>query len=405
MSSLVVEIFRSDDYVPDGEIPLLPLLGEVFAKVIGPDGTGVVFELSFYQLMDLTRDRGHPSIENLRASHGYVRVRILRDGKLIYQHPHPVRELIGESLRSRLRKRDPEVTHWGYGVRGPGLEAIALSRPAPRVTHEVRVRTGPQPRMTFSVEEMPEPDPPVTTLAALGGPDGVYVAGPRDTDGGNAGDPEEASREEGAEAEQSAEPEKPADQPPVVIVIPGDLVTSLVKRYPFSDEIEEGGFLAGSVYLDADRPGGYLVHVTAALPAERTGASMINFTFTGESFLRVSQQLEKRDQGEKLLGWYHTHLFAATSRLGLSSVDVELHRSTFRRPWQVAGLVNITDDRRVLRFYHGEGKEMALVPYWTVPSGNTEPPATSTAAVPGAGPDMSAEITQDPASASEAEAS
>lgn len=45
-----------------------------------------------------------------------------------------------------------------------------------------------------------------------------------------------------------------------------------------------------------------------------------------ESFLRVSHQIEDRDGAEKLLGWYHTHLFAATSRSGPSSVDVELHR-------------------------------------------------------------------------------
>jgi proteasome lid subunit RPN8/RPN11 len=380
--SLVVDIFRSDDYVPDGEIPLLPLLGAVFAEVIGPDRTGVVFELHFYQIMDLTPDRGTPAMENLRASHGYVRVRILRNGQLIYQHPHPVRELIGEPLRGALRKRDPEVTHWGYGVRGPGLETIALSRPTPRVTHEVRVRTGPQPRMRFSVEEVPDPDPPETTLAALGGPESHL-------DG----------------AAHPAEPEDPADGPPVVIVIPAGLVTSLVRTYPFSDEIEEGGFLAGTVYRDADRPGGYLVHVTAVLPAERTGASMINFTFTGESFLRVSQQLENRDKDEKLLGWYHTHLFAATSRLGLSSVDVELHRSTFRRPWQVAGLVNITDDRRVLRFYHGEGDEMALVPYWAVPSRDEEPPGNNTVAVPGPGSETNTDAVQDPAAASETGAS
>ena len=170
MSSLVVEIFRSDDYVPDGEIPLVPVLGAVFADVIGRRLGDVVFELYFYQIMDLTPDQGTPAMENLRSSHGFVRVRILRDGELIYQHPHPVRELIGEPLRGLLRKRDPAVTHWGYGVRGPGLEAIALSRPAPRVAHEVRVPTGSRRRVTFTVEEEPEPEPPEASLAALGGP-------------------------------------------------------------------------------------------------------------------------------------------------------------------------------------------------------------------------------------------
>jgi hypothetical protein len=339
----VVEIFRSDDYVPDGEIPLLPLLGAVFAEVTGPNQTGVVFELRFYQIADRTLDLGAPTLENLRASHGYVRVRILRDGELIYQHPHPVRELIGVPLRDMLRNRAPEVAHWGYGVRGPGLEPMGLTRPAPQVAHEVRVRPNSQLKVTFSVEEMPDPDPPETTLARLGGLEGAACGG------------------------EPREPPRDADDPPVVVVIPDDLVASLVQTYPFSEEIEEGGFLAGAVYCNADRPGGYLVHVTAALPAERTGASMLDFTFTSESFLRVSQQLETRSKDERLLGWYHTHLFAATSRLGLSPVDVELHRSTFRRPWQITGLVNISHGSKVLRFYHGESDQMVLAPYWTVP--------------------------------------
>lgn len=339
-TSVVIEIFRSDDYVPDGEIPLLPFLRAVLGDVIGTEGDGPVqYRLSFYRLRDLTADTGSPSVVNLRASHGFVRVRASRDGVLLYQHPHPVRELVGEPLRHLLRQRDPDVTHWGYGLRGPGLSDIPLARPAPQVAHETRA-SARRRRPAFTVEEVPAPEPPGSTLAALGA---------------DAPPPDRA----------------PAGGHPVAVVIPGALRTALIREIPFSGEIEEGGFLAGEVYRDADRPGGYLVRVTAAIPAERTGASMIGFTFTGESFLRVSEQLAARGGGDVLLGWYHTHLFAATDRSGLSSVDVELHRSTFRRPWQVAALVNITGDGRVLRFYHGDGDdsgEMTMVPYWTAPS-------------------------------------
>lgn len=404
--SLVIELFRSDDYVPAGEIPLLDLLAAVFEDVIGPSAKGVTFDLFFYELMDLTRDHGKPSLVNLRASHGFVRVRIWRDGAVLYQHPHPVRELIAEPLREALRKREPEVTHWGYGVRGPGLESIPLRRPAPSVTHELRVpSSSARRRPMLTVEEMPDPEPPGSSLAALGadmepvrtGPVPVLTL-PREPDIETAevaeptveaaaersaterGATENAGQQHYASEADAPEPAAPPrdrprqEPPPVVIAIPDALRTSLVRTFPFSEEIEEGGFLAGKVYRDTDRAGGYVVHVTDAIPAERTGASMLNFTFTGESFLRVSEQLASRGEDEALLGWYHTHLFAATSRSGLSSADVELHRSTFRRPWQVAALINISNGGRVLRFYHGgAGDQMTKVPYWTVPPQATGP--------------------------------
>ena len=168
MSSLVVEIFRSDNYVPDGEIPLVPVLGAVFADIIGPRRDGVVFELHFYQIMDLTPDGGSPAVENLRSSHGFVRVRILRDGELIYQHPHPIRELIGEPLRDLLRKRDPSVTHWGYGVRGPGLEAIALSRlPRSRTRCGCRRAPGAGQRSRWRKSRSPSRWRPASPLSGL----------------------------------------------------------------------------------------------------------------------------------------------------------------------------------------------------------------------------------------------
>lgn len=337
--SLVIEIFRSDDYVPDGQISFLPFLRDFFREFIGDDLHGVTFELLFYELSDLTPDRGTPSLVNLRASHGYVRVRILRNGELLYQHPHPVREVVGATLREMLRHRDPDVTHWGFGLNGPGLESIPLARPAPQLAHELKVASRTRRPTMFIVEELPEPELPEDGLAGLG-----------------AEMPDDA-----AQADRAA-------GPPVRVAIPEALVTSLTRTLPFSSEIEEGGFLIGKVFRDKDREGGYIVHVRAVIPAERTGASMLNFTFTGESFLRINEQLAARDRGEVLLGWYHTHLFPATSRLGLSSVDVDLHRSTFRRAWQLAALVNISADGRVLRFYHGKGDDMAQVPYWMVPS-------------------------------------
>lgn len=337
--SPVIEVFRGEDYVPDGEIPLLPLLRAAFGEITGPEAGGVSFGLSFHELTDPAEDHGQPALENLRASHGFVQVAIWRDGTLLYRRSHPVRELIAEPLRDLLVARDPHVPRWGYAVRAPGLEHVGLVRPAPAVAHELLVGAAPRGPSTFTVAAAPEPEPPRSSLAALG----VSEAGVPDVPA-------------------------PGTAPLVAVVVPAGLATSLLRSYPFSEQVEDGGFLAGHVYRDSARPDGYVLRVTAVLAAERTGASAISFTFTGESFLRVGERLAARDRGETLLGWYHTHLFPASPRSGLSALDVELHRSTFRRPWQLAALVNITSEGRTLHFYHGsDGGDLMRVPYWTLP--------------------------------------
>ncbi len=324
-----VELFRTDDYTPSGTQPLMPLLCEFFEPLLGTPLDRGGFRLSFLRLADTREPAGRPAMVNLRASHGWVQVQIVLDRRLVYQHPHSVREIIGGPLQRRLAAEHPDESHWGYAVRAPGMEEVPLVRPAPTTSHwglslDRRRRSG-----RFVIEEIPEPEPPTATLADLGMDDGV---------------------------------DDPGEHVGVVI----DLATYdvLTRHAAFSSEVEEGGFLAGQVYRSTVNPEGYLVKVTAAIPAERTGASLMHFTFTGESFLRIAQRLDSDPGQPHLIGWYHTHLFAASAALGLSSIDVELHTSTFRKPAQVAGLVNIDGSARVLRFYRSEGSRMAPAPYW-----------------------------------------
>lgn len=334
MTVLEVELFRSDDYVSAGQVPLVPLLRRVFEPLIGQSLAGTRFELLFLPVPDRRTLSGQPSLINLRSSHGYVQVRIMHNAGVLYQHPHSVREIIGRPLQELLLERGEDETHWGFGVRGPGLDRIALVRPAPEMVN--RVDIPPRRRRTdlFHIEEVAAPDPPRADLASLGV----------------------------AKAEGTWLPDDPAQ---VAVVVAPSVLRDLTEELPFSDEVEEGGFLAGHVYRDESRSEGHLVRVSAALRAERTGASMFHFTFTGESFLRVSELLAERARGEQLIGWYHTHLFEATSAIGLSSIDVDLHTSTFHQPWQVAALVNIASDGgRMLRFYRADGRKMAQAPYW-----------------------------------------
>jgi hypothetical protein len=313
--TVTVELYCTDDYVSVGRVDIAPLLQLAFRDVLGGRVDDVEFHLAFHALPDERPLEGHPVVVNLRASHGFVHVRIVRDRTVLYQHSHPVREIVGRPLQSLLRAQAPDQRHWGFGIVGPGLERARFARPVPQAPGTIRLPGGRRRPRAFHLREVAEAAPAVLALADLGA---------------------------------TAEPD-PAVTP--VVVLDGAVRDGMVRDAPFSDEVEEGGFLIGRVFRDVDRPERFVAHVTEALPGERTGASLWRFTFSGESFLRINHLVDQRAAGERLVGWYHTHLFAASDDLGLSGTDVELHRTIFRRPWQIAGLVNIADGRRTLRFY------------------------------------------------------
>jgi hypothetical protein len=124
--------------------------------------------------------------------------------------------------------------------------------------------------------------------------------------------------------------------------------TMLARDLDLSDRWEEGGFLLGYIACDC-------VHITHVSPVLPVTSSVTRFTFPPESFLDIAKVIRTRGQDEDLVGWYHTHLFGPEldmgTGIGLSDLDIALHRSVFRRPGQVACLVNLTSDGRTVRFY------------------------------------------------------
>jgi proteasome lid subunit RPN8/RPN11 len=331
-----VEIFRGEDLKPDGTLPLEPLLLGFFERHLRTELDGAHVQLLFLpeaeQVSPTTELTGEFRVANMRPRDGQVQVRVTRDGEVLYQHPHPVSELLGRVLRQTLAARAPGERRWGVGLRGPGLDRRApLERPVPILERSAPIEVGASRSRVFDMEEVPPDAAPLRTLADLG----VDVTHP---------------------------PGQPPD--PVTLVLGGALHDEFTRLREFSADVEEGGFLAGHVYRDKHAPDCHIIEVTEIMPAERTGASLLSFTFTGESFLRVAARLARLDGAHELVGWYHTHLFAAGHGMGLSSVDVQLHRSTFQRPWQVAALLNLSGGERVLRFYRSAGREMILAPYW-----------------------------------------
>jgi hypothetical protein len=213
------------------------------------------------------------------------------------------------------------------------MDDVMLFRPVPAIEHEFPVKAGARP--VFGLEEIAEPELRRATPADVGTGDlGGAVTG--------------------------------LAWCPVRVAVASAVQREFIATRRFSRQVEEGGFLVGHVFRGPGREDGFIVKVTAAVTAERSGASRHDFTFTGESFLRIGEQIARSGR-ERLLGWYHTHLFPATDAIGLSRVDAELHRSTFRLPWQVAALVNLAAEGRRLRFYCLDGQRLILAPYWVVP--------------------------------------
>ncbi len=273
---------------------------------------------------------------------GYILVEVVRSGRYFYHHPHEVAEVLGPGLERWMAESENPGKAAGYRIVGAGIERLVQrSTPIPKGVAEV-APYAPGEGPAFRIRPIP-PEPP--------GPNSLEAFG--------------------------ADPPAPDWQGPgrtdfVRVVIDKALHDDLLHRRPFSSRVEEGGFLAGNIYEDRDRPGAYIAHVSAAVPAEQVGASFLHFTFTGDSFTLIKQRLAIEHQGQKLLGWFHTHLFPATDTLGLSSIDLRLHFTTFRIPWQIAGLINLDGADRVLRFYVRQGDDMALCHHQPVEKGDRQ---------------------------------
>lgn len=262
---------------------------------------------------------------------GYLQIRVVRGGRTIYYHPHSVVEVLAYGLRKWQSEMSNPPTAVGYRITGPDIDRLVQqATPMPQgVTEVTPYAPGEQPG--FRIRPIPPPPPEPSALAAFGAqpPTPGWTDAPYHTDF-------------------------------VKILVDEPLRRELLTHRSFSDEVEEGGFLVGRIYTDADQPETYIAHVKDAVPAEQVGASFLHFTFTGDSFERIKQRLARGHEEQRLLGWYHTHLFPATDPIGLSSIDLRLHFTTFRIPWQIAGLINLDGADRVLRFYVRQGSTMAL---------------------------------------------
>ena len=272
-------------------------------------------------------------MHNLTMS-GYCQLQVTRGGETVADERLRLVALLGPVLARDLRDREPEETQWGFLLRRQRLTVI-LADSIDHLTGQLVGTERPVPEIKGSVDvDLSEPRHRPFTLTPMADEDARLIR------------PEELGLDPGRLGR-------------INILMSEDIYDEFLQRMPLTDRMEEGGFLLGKV-TKAAADDVHLVEITHITPAHRSGAGMVHFTFTGESFLAVAQLLEERRQEEELVGWYHTHLFGIDLDMGLSEIDVDLHRATFQRPWQVAALINIRRGHRFLRFYGrggGDGLE------------------------------------------------
>ena len=329
-----IELYLGPDWKLVGKLPFLPVVQESLERLYGWKFDGMRLKVMVADVPHESTVAGTPIVLNLIPEFGFCYIAVTLDGHVVYQHPHPLDDVVTQRLQEILRDSGPGNAVWGFRLDLPGMPPLTRSRPTPSVAGGFTVRPmaqGEKPR--FQIRPVEEEEPPARSL--------------KDSD---------------------IHPSEQERDARVKVLLPADLSDGLIRERDFSHEVEEGGFLIGRVFRDADHADAFIVEVTEALNAKYTGASLLHFTFTGDSFAEVRRSLHTRSEGERIVGWYHTHLFPATETMGLSSIDFTLHFNTFRIPWQLAGLINLDLERRsrALRFYIRDGNDMKLCPYWAM---------------------------------------
>lgn len=142
-----------------------------------------------------------------------------------------------------------------------------------------------------------------------------------------------------------------------------------------SADVEVGGALVGDWCQDEQTGEQYIV-VKHVLPARYTKQGAVYLTFTQNTIIDFHAQIEKRFEGEKIIGWFHTH-----PRMGvfLSHYDTFLHHNFFPEPWQVALVVEpfssvagffirqaggVFDPTRYFGFYEMDGANGRSIVRW-----------------------------------------
>lgn len=121
-----------------------------------------------------------------------------------------------------------------------------------------------------------------------------------------------------------------AEPAPPLPVLAADTMLDMLGHGSDETSREVGGILLGG-FGQATR--GPLTRVQDIVIADTNQASLTHVTFTHESWAQIHAALDRRDDGLRIVGWYHTHPGFGPF---LSAHDMFIHENFFTGPLQVA---------------------------------------------------------------------
>jgi len=277
-----------------------------------------------------------PSIVNLEPQYGYIEITITDKKTIIYRHVHSFEEIIALSLDSSLQDKNVKEKIIGFSFTKQIRHLSSFFEPSQSIAYPVSNRSVlSNMKPLFRIQRLKEDPLPLVSFDDFK----IIKEVPYDYDRRDF----------------------------VKIMIFENAYMNLMSYTFYSNKYEEGGFLLGHSFRDTLAKDTYFLLLTDIKKAEYTHSSMVHLVYTPETFSRINQVIREERPKKQLLGWYHTHLFPATDDFGLSTIDLNLHFTTFKKPWQIAGLINIAHNNHlVLRFYVRKNDKMIQSPFWII---------------------------------------
>ena len=147
----------------------------------------------------------------------------------------------------------------------------------------------------------------------------------------------------------------------------------LTKDLLLSTHVENGGYILGNAFRfpgscenENDPAFKWWISIENIIPAQSIYGTPGMLLFTGDSWSHIHRLLDTQYKKLKLLGWYHTHIFEATEEMGLSAMDMDLHRRFLPLPWQIALLINMqqNNERKIRCYQKSPQGDFLLAPYY-----------------------------------------